>query len=106
MKAKGVTGHPVGVGNCPKDHAPEGQFYVSNNAFSPPGHAWSWHPPPFKYFASNTWVEVIHMTPGWNDEAKAMWFFYARGSGMWYNLGKTIGFIDHDEGCKHFNVCT
>ena len=61
------TGHPTFAkvkkpasdGSCPsKDE--DGRFYTKNNAISPPQVAWSWHRPPYKAFADNTWVEVIH----------------------------------------------
>merc|ERR1712000_213201 len=43
------------------------------------------------------------------DERIGAWFLYAKGSGMWINLGRTIAFsggdyYDHHEAEKFFNV--
>ena len=101
QKAK-VSDAPKSVGECP-DPKKEAERYGVNNALSPAGVSWSWHPPPRKAFHDNTWVEVIH-TKVTSDEKTGAWFYYAKGSGMWFNLGKTISFPDHSEAFKHFNV--
>jgi len=40
---------------------------------------------------NDTWMEVQHML--FPYESKAMWFTRARGSGIWYNVGRTISFV-------------
>merc|ERR1719263_2288289 len=93
LTSSGVTGNkvPTSVGACPTQNgAVEGQRYSSNNQLSPPHVSWSWHPIPYQAFASNTWCEVIHRKDPWGDEHVGAWFFYAKGSGMWFNIGKTI----------------
>merc|ERR1712139_390736 len=45
--------------------------------------------------SDNLWVEVTHKRDPWADESYGMWFLYARGSGIWLNLGKTIAFEGH-----------
>jgi len=45
---------------------------------------------------SNTWVEIQHMAgPFFKRETEAMWFSRTRGSGIWFNVGKTISFDSH-----------
>lgn len=96
LKSAGVANVPASVGTCPTNKGQtEGQHYAQNNNLSPPHVSWSWHPIPFKALASNTWVEVVHRKDPWGDEHYGAWFFYAKGSGMWFNLGKTISFPDH-----------
>jgi len=43
---------------------------------------------------NNTWIEIEHAL--FPYESKAMWFTRARGSGIWYNVGRTISFISDD----------
>jgi hypothetical protein len=54
----------------------------------------------------DTWVEVAHRSrsyeSGW--ERDGMWFYITKGSGVWFNTGRTIAFGDHSEGFKHFGV--
>lgn len=38
------------------------------------------------------------------DEHVGAWFFYARGSGIWFNTGKTIHFVDHGDAYKMFKA--
>ena len=40
------------------------------------------------------------------DEKTGAWFYYAKGSGIWFNLGRTIAFETHAEGYKFFNGST
>ena len=51
---------------------------------------------------SNAWTEVTHCA-GSNFEGKAQpWFYVARGSGMFINLGRTMAFATHEEGVQRF----
>ena len=102
LRSAGVSDAPKSVGECP-DPKHEGERYDVNNNLSPAGVSWNWHPPPRKAFSDNTWVEVIH-TQVTSDEKNGAWFYYAKGSGMWFNLGKTISFPDHAEAYAHFHV--
>lgn len=100
MTSSKVAGVPKSVGTCPsKGGKTAGEYYAKNNQFSPPGVAWSWHPLPHVAFKANTWVEVIHMQFV-SDEHFGAWFFYARGGGIWFNLGKTFAVTDHADAYK------
>ena len=96
-----MTDIPKSVGKCPKAN-PEGQFYQENNQLSPPNTMWSWHPLP--YSGLSGMVEVIHRKDPWGDEHSGAWFFYAKGSGIWFDIGKTKVFTDHGDGYKFFNA--
>ena len=70
--------------------------------YSPPSQ-WIWHPPPhkkgsfqpYKDFAANTWVEVMREEDPFGDEHYGAWYVSAKGSGVWYFIGKTITFKEH-----------
>ena len=95
---------PRNVGTCPTNKGKnEGDLYTINNQFQPSNLNWIWHPGPFKHFESNTWVEVIHMS-GLADENVGAWFFYAKGAGIWLNLGRTIWFTDHGDAFRYFKT--
>ena len=38
------------------------------------------------------------------DEHYGAWFLHAKGSGVWYNIGKSITFADHGDAYNHFNA--
>lgn len=78
-------------------------LYQENNAYSPKTH-WVWHPPPYAAFAASTWVEVMHEQDPFGDEHNGAWFVHAKGSGVWYNIGKTVTFGDHGNAFMHFNA--
>lgn len=103
LQSTGVSKIPQTHGKCP-DRKKEGSRYTNNNKISPPKVSWSWHPIPFKPFASNSWQEVIHRADPWGDEHHGAWFFQAKGSGIWFNLGKTIHFTDHGSGWRYFKA--
>jgi len=103
-----ITAHgiktPASVGKCPtNDGKTNGQLYSVNNQFQPSNMEWIWHPGPLQPFSDNDWVEVIHMKFV-GDEHVGAWFFYARGSGVWFNTGKTIHFVDHGDAYKMFDA--
>jgi hypothetical protein len=103
LTKSGVTGKkiPASVGTCPTNKGKtEGQHYGENNKLSPPSVSWSWHPIPYQ--ALSGMVEVIHRKDPWGDEHFGAWFFYAKGSGIWFNLGKTTNFVDHSNGYAKF----
>lgn len=43
----------------------------------------------------NQWIEVRHQAGGDTGEHIGMWLSYARGSGIWFNTGRTRVFSDH-----------
>ena len=55
-------------------------------------------------FESNTRIEVYHDgTDCTNrDDFIGYWVFFAPGSGIWINLGKTATFSTYFDACKHF----
>ena len=77
--------------------------------YSPPSQ-WIWHPPPhkkgsfqpYKDFAANTWVEVMREEDPFGDEHYGAWYVSAKGSGVWYFIGKTITFKEHADAFAHF----
>lgn len=112
LAAAGVNDMPPSVGRCPTDGGTVvGQHYEQHSYLSPLNVTWVWHPPkvreehvePYAAFEPNSWVEVIHMG-GIDDEHVGAWFLQARGSGIWFHLGKTIVFDDHAEGHMHFDA--
>lgn len=109
IKAK-VTKVPKSSGDCPtntlgKTYAPpKGQRYGINNKYSPPFLNWVWHPYPYKALATSTWQEVLHAADPFGDEHFGAWFMYAPGSGIYFNLGKTISFSEHADAYAHFGV--
>ncbi|KAL6057424.1 Metallophos domain-containing protein [Balamuthia mandrillaris] len=50
--------------------------------------------------ASGSWVEVTHRCCEYLPEG--FWMFLNVGTGIFYNLGKTIAFRTHVEACNHF----
>lgn len=48
------------------------------------------------------WTEVRHRSK--RSERVGMWFAVATGSGIWFNVGRTIVFRTHDEAFRYFNV--
>jgi hypothetical protein len=94
---------PVPTANgCPTANAPPGQRYYFNDIYSPTTVSWLWHSYPYAALASNTWAEVIHQADPFGDEHFGLWFLYAPGSGIYFNIGITMPFSDHDDAYKHF----
>jgi len=58
--------------------------------------------PVFNGFASSSVVEVSHKKDPFGDEHHGMWFVYAKGSGVFFDLGKTKVFDDHSDAYAHF----
>lgn len=59
---------------------------------------------------NDTWLEIMHSL--FPTETEAMWFSRERGTGIWYNVGKTISFVSDSghlacfdyfgkQGCKY-----
>jgi len=45
---------------------------------------------------------VMHKKDPFGDEHHGSWFLYAKGTGVWYNTGKSITFNDHGDAFQHF----
>lgn len=102
--AAGISDFPQSIGMCPTSvGATEGQQYKQNSRIQPLNVTWSWHPSPYSAFAPESWIEVLHQG-GFEDEDVGAWFLYAKGSGVWFNVGNTISFGDHEEAYEHFGV--
>lgn len=53
----------------------------------------------------HAWVEVVHNAGStFNHETEAMWFSRARGSGVWFDVGKTIAFDTHTEAFNEYLI--
>jgi hypothetical protein len=65
-------------------------------------------PPPYTAsdFPENGWVEVMHGVGAGvgRDENVGAWFYYLKGTGIWFNLGKTKSFQEHQDAYDHFGV--
>ena len=61
---------------------------------------WLWHSPgspkfPSGGFSSNSIVEVSHQKDPFGDEHFGMWFMYAKGSGVFLDIGSTKVLAEH-----------
>jgi len=93
---------PAIVSTCPPGHPAKGTHYRKNNVYSPSYSSWIWHPYP--YGQHEGWVEVMRKKDPFGDEHFGAWFVYAKGSGIYFNIGKTISFGTHEEAYQHFKV--
>ena len=57
--------------------------------------------PPMNGFKENDLVEVFHARA--DGSHMGFWFYVARGSGVYLNVGKTIVFDNHDKGFYYFS---
>lgn len=94
LSQAGVTNIPESEGDCPRGAY---SHYKSNNFYAPGGVSWSWHPGPWHGWPNNSWVEVIHRAESGGIEDHGGWMLYAKGSGVWLNLGRTVVFAEYDE---------
>ena len=102
VKAHGVK-LPKSTGRCPPPNCALNLF-DENNRYCPANTQWIWHPPPYAAFADSTWVEVMHEQDPFGDEKIGAWFVHAKGSGVWYNIGRSISFKEHSDAYAHFNA--
>jgi hypothetical protein len=106
LEKAGIT-TPNTPSQCPTDasESSKGELFSSNQGprLSAPGVKAIFHPPAFGAFPDNTWVEVSHRAFP-KDEHFGAWFYYAKGSGMWYNIGKSIAFQDHQGAYEHYGA--
>ena len=78
--------------------------YTTNDAYQPPLLTWIWHSYPFAALSENSFVEVIHEADPFGDETTGMWMLYTPGSGIYFNIGKTIAFAEHNDAYSHFAI--
>ena len=78
--------------------------YTTNDMYQPPLDSWIWHAYPYAAIAANAEVEVLHEADPFGDEHFGMWLIYAPGSGIYFNLGKTISFAEHQDAYTHFGA--
>lgn len=53
-------------------------------------------------FSDHSRIEVSHMCCDDHDESPGTWFFYAPGSGVYYDIGVTAAFSDKICACEYF----
>lgn len=58
--------------------------------------------PPYKPIESNIFVEVTHCTDPEveSNENVGAWYYYAPGSGIYFNVGNTKAYNDHNDAAK------
>ena len=78
--------------------------YTEHDAYQPPSISWIWHQYPYAALPASTRVEVFHEADPFGDEHFGMWLVYAPGSGIWFDLGRTIAFAEHADAYAHFGV--
>merc|ERR1712100_980912 len=82
----------------------EGTRYRLNNIYSPADTSWIWHPYPYHPVSDSVWAEVMHMQDPFGDEKFGAWFMYSPGSGIYFNVGKSMAFQNHDDAYAYFGV--
>jgi hypothetical protein len=83
--------------DCPK--AP-GQFYTNmSGSHDPGGTVWQSQPQPYAAAPANTWVEGTHCADpeAVHAEQTGVWFYVAKGSGIFVNTGNTKVYPDHSD---------
>ena len=58
-------------------------------------------PPARRVAASHTWIEVTHCG-GSTYEERGAWFYAARGSALWIDVGRTLAFDTHTAAARRF----
>lgn len=95
---------PASVGTCPTASPSLGQRYQVNNHYQPQKVSWIWHPYPYAALPANSWVEVLHQADPFGDEHYGAWLMYAPGTGIYFHLGTTISFHEHQDAYNHFSI--
>lgn len=88
---------------CPSEY---GQLYT-DLAFipDPPNTIYKWKPPIFDPIPSYTKVEVQHVKDvdlKYNLEDNCSWMYITKGSGVFFDVGRTIAFDHHKDAVKYF----
>jgi hypothetical protein len=89
---------------CPLN---EGDLYINMSVSNDMKNTiWIYHKPPYRGFKNNQMVEVCHTSGGYTGEkiveSVGSWMYYCKGSGIYFNIGKTIIFNDHRESADYF----
>lgn len=95
-----VPSKVVYIGKCPTE---KGELYSNMSLTNdPPGTTWIYHPPPFKPLEGL--VEVTHCSDSFvlTYETLGMWMYHAPGSGIYFDLGRTIVFKYHKDAIEYF----
>lgn len=92
---------------CPNKKIPYELLYNMSNTNDPPNIVWITTPSSFtknQPFPSNSLVEVTHCANeiALDDEKYGSWMYYAKGSGIYFFVGKTIYFDDHNNAVDFF----
>ena len=91
---------------CPSE--PGQLFGHMSRSNDPLDELWIYHPPPFTQLLSHQWAEVTHCNWGGSrvgaEESKGAWHYYAPGSGVFFYLGVTQAFEDHQGAANHYAV--
>ena len=97
-----LIAHSFTPSACPK-HVGDLQWpALPNGHYWPPCLARVRHPPP--HAAGAGWTEVMRrvltVSPE-NTTPPAAWFYHARGSGIWIDVGATAVYADHNDACAN-----
>lgn len=88
---------------CPNNN---GQLYENmSGGHDVPNSLWWYSEGPFTPFVDNEYVEVTHCSVGdevVDNEKYGSWMYAAKGSGVWFDLGRTKAFNDHPEAVSFF----
>lgn len=93
MNSFGLQSFVAGLPACPGGFGDAFSTYLA----SPPGLVWIFQPAS-PGFPDNSRVEVTHLVvnqASW--EVNGYWMYHARGSGIFYNVGKTKRYLKHRE---------
>lgn len=123
LQRAGIT-PPEAAPVCPQERT-NGAFYQRNTGAiqtsaeshergdysgSFPGASWILHLPPYAPSPDGVWTEIIHYgMPEYASSATypekfGAYFFLAKGSGIWFNLGRTLSFDTHWTALHHFKI--
>ena len=59
-------------------------------------------PPARRVAASHTWIEATPLRRGFTYEESGAWFYAARGSALWIDVGRTLAFDTHTAAARRF----
>jgi len=88
------------------------EWFEEGIYYRPPNTWWKWRPPrrqvgglnKYHSLPGGSWQEVMHMADPFGDEHFGSWFIWTPGSSIWFNLGKTKGFIEHSNAYDFIGV--
>lgn len=83
----------------------ENQLYADMpGPHNPPDSLYVYKHPPYTALFPHTWIEVAHCVDKHIQQTEEVgcWFYYLPGTGIYFNLGVTIAFQDHDDAALYF----